>query len=45
MAQNNADLETDTNGSPQFGRLLLVLFVAVMLIIVVTFLSEAYYTS
>jgi len=45
MAQNNGELQPDTNGSPKFGRLLLVLLVAVILIVLVTFLSEAYYTS
>ncbi len=30
--------------SPKFGRLLLVLFAAVALIVVITFASEAFYT-
>lgn len=30
-------------GSPKFGRLLLVLFAAVALIVAITLLSEAYY--
>jgi hypothetical protein len=33
----------DDNGSPKFGRLLLVLLSAVALIGVITFASEAYY--
>ncbi|MFZ6693619.1 hypothetical protein [Undibacterium sp. SXout20W] len=45
MAQNNADLPTGPNASPKFGRLLIVLALAVMLIVLVTFASEAYYTS
>ncbi|MBC3863731.1 hypothetical protein H8K32_16610 [Undibacterium jejuense] len=45
MAQNNADLPTGTSSSPKFGRLLVVLLVAVMLIVLVTIASEAYYSS
>ncbi len=44
MAQNNADLPTGASSSPKFGRLLVVLFVAVTLILVVTMASEAYYS-
>ena len=33
------------NGSPKFGRLLLVLLFAVALIVVITFATEAYYTT
>ncbi|BBB67587.1 hypothetical protein UNDYM_3334 [Undibacterium sp. YM2] len=33
------------SGSPKFGRLLLVLIFAVMLIVVITLGSEAYYTN
>jgi len=44
MAQNNADLPTGMQSTPKFGRLLVVLFIAVMLILVVTVASEAYYS-
>jgi len=37
-------LQTE-NDSPKFGRLLIILFIAVMLIIVITFASEAYYSN
>lgn len=30
--------------SPKFGRLLVVLFLAVMMIVAITFFSEAYYS-
>ena len=43
MAQNNSDLPSVSTTSPKFGRLLIVLFVAVMLIVLVTLASEAYY--
>lgn len=33
-----------TDGSPKFGRLLIVLFLAVMLIAAITFGSEAFYS-
>ncbi|MFZ6870589.1 hypothetical protein ACO0LF_00790 [Undibacterium sp. Di27W] len=33
------------NGSPKFGRLLIVLIFAVMLIVAITLGSEAYYTN
>ncbi|MDE2428901.1 MAG: hypothetical protein KGM99_09250 [Burkholderiales bacterium] len=32
-------------GSPKFGRLLIVLFLAVSLIVIITFATEAYYTN
>lgn len=35
---------TGTDGSPKFGRLLLALAGAVMLIVAVTFVSEAFYS-
>ncbi|MFZ6750315.1 hypothetical protein [Undibacterium sp. Ren11W] len=38
-----AALEPDA--SPKFGRLLAVLFFAVMLIVVITFATEAYYSN
>ena len=36
--------EPDTVGEPKFGRLLIVLLLAVLLIIVITFASEAYFS-
>ncbi|MBC3929107.1 MULTISPECIES: hypothetical protein [unclassified Undibacterium] len=33
------------DGRPKFGRLLLVLFAAVMLIVLITLATEAYYTN
>ncbi len=33
-----------TDGTPQFGKLLVVLAVAVMLIVAITFLSQAYFS-
>jgi hypothetical protein len=33
------------DASPKFGRLLAVLFFAVMLIVVITFATEAYYSN
>jgi hypothetical protein len=35
---------TDDDGSPKFGRLLIVLLCAVALVGVITFASEAYFT-
>jgi len=32
-------------GSPKFGRLLIVLLMAVMLVVLITVASEAYYTN
>jgi hypothetical protein len=36
--------EPDTVGSPKFGRLLLVLALAVAIIVAITFASEAYFS-
>lgn len=36
---------TGTDGSPKFGRLLLLLAFGVMLIVLITIGSEAYYTN
>lgn len=36
--------EPDTAGAPKFGRLLLVLLFAVLLLVVITFASEAYFS-
>jgi hypothetical protein len=33
-----------TDGAPKFGRLLIALFLAVMLIVAITFASEAFYS-
>jgi len=42
--QDNSDVEKTTyDGSPKFGRLLLVLLFAVGLIVAITFATEAYY--
>ncbi|AZP11184.1 MULTISPECIES: hypothetical protein [Undibacterium] len=35
----------EPDASPKFGRLLAVLFFAVMLIVVITFATEAYYSN
>ena len=35
----------DSDGTPKFARLLVVLGLAVMLIIVITFATEAYYSN
>lgn len=32
------------DGTPKFGRLLVVLFIAVMLIVAMTFVAEAFYS-
>ncbi|WP_168189801.1 hypothetical protein [Herbaspirillum sp. VT-16-41] len=36
--------ESGADGSPKFGRLLAVLICAVLLIVVITFASEAYFS-
>ncbi|MDB5749315.1 MAG: hypothetical protein JWP72_4163 [Massilia sp.] len=36
--------EPETVGSPRFGRLLLVLLAAVLLVLLITFASEAYFS-
>jgi hypothetical protein len=41
---NEVPSEPDTVGSPKFGRLLLVLALAIAIIIAVTFASEAYFS-
>lgn len=42
---NNADEQpNDDDGSPKFGRLLVVLVLAVLLVVAITFASEAYFT-
>jgi hypothetical protein len=42
FSDDNEPREPDTVGEPKFGRLLIVLVLAVLLIVVITFLSEAY---
>lgn len=37
-------IEKNDDGSPKFGRLLLVLLAAVGLIVLITFATEAFYT-
>lgn len=39
-----AEQPTGVNGSPKFGRLLVVLILAVLLIVAITFGSEALYS-
>jgi hypothetical protein len=41
---NDAPSGRDAVGSPKFGRLLLVLALAVLLIVAITFGSEAYFS-
>jgi hypothetical protein len=41
---NELPSDPDTVGVPKFGRLLLVLAVAVLIIVAVTFGSEAYFS-
>jgi hypothetical protein len=41
---NDVPSDPDTVGVPRFGRLLLVLAVAVLIIVAVTFGSEAYFS-
>jgi hypothetical protein len=41
---NEVPSERDTVGSPKFGRLLLVLALAVLIIVAITFGSEAYFS-
>ena len=36
--------EADADGTPKFGRLLIVLLCAVLLIVAITFATEAYYS-
>jgi hypothetical protein len=36
--------KTGSEDAPRFGRLLLVLFAAVLLVVIITFASEAYYS-
>jgi hypothetical protein len=42
---NEVPSEPETVGAPKFGRLLLVLLLAVLLIIAITFGSEAYFSN
>lgn len=40
-----AEQPAGINDSPRFGRLLIILVLAVILIVVITFASEAYYSQ
>ena len=45
--ENQVDHEKELNsddGSPKFGRLLIILLLAVALIVAITFATEAYHT-
>ncbi|WP_189346837.1 hypothetical protein [Undibacterium macrobrachii] len=48
MASENSpetkEHSTEDDGSPKFGRLLLILLAAVALIVLITFATEAYHT-
>lgn len=41
---NDGPIEPETTGSPRFGRLLIVLVLSVLLVVAITFGSEAYYS-
>ena len=41
---NDGPIEPETTGNPRFGRLLIVLVLAVLLVVVITVASEAYYS-
>jgi hypothetical protein len=41
---NEVPSEPETVGSPKFGRLLLVLLLAVLFIVAIVFASEAYFS-
>ena len=44
FSNDNDPGEPDTSGAPRFGMLLLVLLAAVLLIVLITFASEAYFS-
>ena len=44
FSDDNDPQEPETVGSPRFGRLLLVLLAAVLVVVLITFAAEAYYT-
>jgi hypothetical protein len=44
FSEDHEPQEPDTAGVPKFGRLLIVLVLAVLLVIVITFASEAYFS-
>ena len=44
FSDDNDPQEPETVGSPRFGRLLLVLLAAVLVVVAITFAAEAYYT-
>jgi hypothetical protein len=41
----NKEQRADDDGSPKFGRLLIILLLAVALIVAITFATEAYHTA
>ncbi|MCU6435764.1 hypothetical protein LPB67_18460 [Undibacterium sp. Jales W-56] len=43
--QQEQKIPPPSDGSPKFGRLLMVLVLAVMLIVLITFVSEAIYSN
>jgi flagellar basal body-associated protein FliL len=43
--QKTEQTETNQDGSPKFGRLLIVLFLAVAVIVALTFATEAFYSN
>jgi len=45
MLPKETERPSADDGRPKFGRLLLVLFAAVMLIVLITLTTEAYYTN
>lgn len=44
FSDDNDPQEPETVGSPKFGRLLLVLLAAVLVVVLITFASEAYFS-
>ncbi|CAN7706972.1 hypothetical protein LJR289_005774 [Pseudoduganella sp. LjRoot289] len=44
MNNSADDQANDDDGSPKFGRLLVVLVLAVLLVVAITFASEAYFS-
>ncbi|SFU38457.1 hypothetical protein [Pseudoduganella namucuonensis] len=44
MTEPTTQPPADDDGSPKFGRLLIVLVLAVLLVVALTFATEAYYS-
>ncbi|MBC3884616.1 hypothetical protein [Undibacterium griseum] len=44
MRESDNNFPVTDDGTPKFGRLLIVLFFAVMLIVLITVATEAYYS-